>query len=597
MKLDVHGATPAARTSARPRSAPPARGRRPGCGRRRARPRNSILCRGFGVHQRSSTSHCSRTASTATPATASGTPSASAATSHRPRPVDLRPRAQSIAALAERGQDRPPLGDPRAGVDLDHPQDGVAARRPSAPGAPPRRAARGAPRRASAPAPAARRARVRARARAARARRRGRGARPAAAPAPAAAARGRRWRCAGRPPSASRRSPASRASSRSRRIVRPRRRGMGEQALDQQPERVRELLARGRLREAEPALDLLVRAPGAKRLVDPARQPQRPQPRLAEAVGDRRGGQLGELAQRPHPEPLERVQQVISSHPGLVLAAVRPARLGSARRPRSALTGRRASSRRAARSETMNGGRRARIRIAAAWALSRFGPAPSRAGAPSARRARARTASGPPQRARSGSVAKNASPGREGSTAAPIASSRRSDRSQAASARTGSAGTRTSAGQRESASASRIPARTPNASAAPEVSPSTCGPPGSGASATGRPSSSRRSPRALRSCRRGMRAQAMRSSRNRTHVRIGARGCQAGHARASELVGGCPQPLARSAVIATLVALAAIALAACGEKSEPDIADLTTTTAGHRRRGRSPGTPTPAPRG
>ena len=45
----------------------------------------------------------------------------------------------------------------------------------------------------------------------------------------------------------------------------------------------------------------------------------------------------------------------------------------------------------------MTGGRRARIRIAAAWALSRFGPAPSRAGAPSARRARARTASGPPQ--------------------------------------------------------------------------------------------------------------------------------------------------------------------------------------------------------
>ena len=134
-----------------------------------------------------------------------------------------------------------------------------------------------------------------------------------------------------------------------------------------------------------------------------------------------------------------------------------------ASRPRSACTGSPASNLAAAASPTTSAGFRARIRIAAARAASRFGPAPTRAPAvgSSARRARARTASGPPHSARSGSAAKNASPGREGSTAAPIVSRLRSERSQIASARTGSGAISPSEGQRARASPIRIPARIP----------------------------------------------------------------------------------------------------------------------------------------
>src|SRR5215211_5084708 len=58
--------------------------------------------------------------------------------------------------------------------------------------------------------------------------------------------------------------------------------------------------------------------------------------------------------------------------------------------------------------------------------------------------------------------------------------------------------------------------------------PITCGPPGSGATATGARSISRRSPRALVSDSRGMRAQAI---IDRTHVRIALVGCQGEFAR------------------------------------------------------------------
>ena len=130
-------------------------------------------------------------------------------------------------------------------------------------------------------------------------------------------------------------------------------------------------------------------------------------------------------------------------------------------------------------------------RRAAPGRRARAAPAPS-------------TASGPPQRPRSGSAAKNASPGRAGSTAAPIPSSRRSDRSQAASARSGSAGTRTSAGQRDERLAEPHPGADPEAPPRrPRPRRPPVAPPGSGASATGRPSSSRRSPSALRSCEAG----------------------------------------------------------------------------------------------
>ena len=120
-------------------SAPPARGRRPGCGRRRARARSSAFA--------------GASASTSGPRPATprapprprrrrrraAPPSASARTSHRPRPVDLgaglshrRARRTGSGSPGARGpgsrdRPRPPAG-PRRG------------RRPSAPGAPPRRA-------------------------------------------------------------------------------------------------------------------------------------------------------------------------------------------------------------------------------------------------------------------------------------------------------------------------------------------------------------------------------------------------------------------------------------------------------------------------
>ena len=59
--------------------------------------------------------------------------------------------------------------------------------------------------------------------------------------------------------------------------------------------------------------ELLASPARAKRLVGAAREPQRPQPGLAEAVGDRLGRQRGELAQRPHPEPLEQSMHDASS--------------------------------------------------------------------------------------------------------------------------------------------------------------------------------------------------------------------------------------------------------------------------------------------
>ena len=292
---------------------------------------------------------------------------------------------------------------------------------------------------------------------------------------------------------------------------------MGEQALDQQPERVLELLARGRLGQPQPALDLLVRAAGAQRLVVAARQPQRPQPELAEAVGDRRGraARRARPASAPRAARASRRRRSSASGSRLVGRAAVAARAGLSSAPAGS-----ASSRRAAAPETTSGGRRARIRAAAAWAQSRFGPAPEPGRRPSARRARGEDRLGP--------AAEPAQRlGGEERLAGPRGLDRGADRLQRAQrplpGRLGAhrvGGTRTSAGQRESASASRIPARTPNASAAPEVSPTTCGPPGSGASATGLPSSSRRSPSALDSERRGMRAHD--DHLNRTHVRIGA---------------------------------------------------------------------------
>ena len=85
---------------------------------------------------------------------------------------------------------------------------------------------------------------------------------------------------------------------------------VGEQAIDEQGQRPLELRARDGLGQLEPLHQLLVRPARAQGLVDAARHPQRPQARLAEAVGDRRVGERRELAQRAHPESLELLRQV-----------------------------------------------------------------------------------------------------------------------------------------------------------------------------------------------------------------------------------------------------------------------------------------------
>src|ERR1700729_3513769 len=113
-------------------------------------------------------------------------------------------------------------------------------------------------------------------------------------------------------------------------------------------------------------------------------------------------------------------------------------------------------------------------------------------------------------------MSKQTSPGRSGSTAAPIDSRRTSNRSQESATPAGSGATSVRRGQRASASPRRIPGWTPNASADSETSPICWVPPGSGASAVGACSSSARPSRATVSWKRGRRTQAIMG----THVRM-----------------------------------------------------------------------------
>jgi hypothetical protein len=102
-----------------------------------------------------------------------------------------------------------------------------------------------------------------------------------------------------------------------------------------------------------------------------------------------------------------------------------------------------------------------------------------------------------------GPASKNATPERSDSTSAPIASSLSSTWPHRERAPSGSGGTSLSAGQRASASPSRMPRTTPNASAGADTSPTICSRPASGASAAGSERSALRSPRAASSSKRG----------------------------------------------------------------------------------------------
>ena len=243
----------------------------------------------------------------------------------------------------------------------------------------------------------------------------------------------------------------------------------------------------------------------AQRLLAAARQPQRAQPGLAEAVGDRvaRAARPARRASARRAAPA--CPRRLTPGPLVAQPVAKERRLGSAARNlRAARSG--DDHRRAA-------GASERRR----QAQRRVGPAPSRARLrPRRRRARSSARSGRPTAPRRPSRPKKASPGRRGLDRRADPLERRAATPPTPPRRAaGRAGPAPARGSAPSASPSRIPARTPNASAAPDASPITCAPPGSGASATGRASISRRPASAARSSKRGMRAQAT----IRTHVR------------------------------------------------------------------------------
>ena len=262
------------------------------------------------VHQRSSTSHSSRTDSTPRPATARGRPGG------RPRP---RPRAGRRES--SRGRARSPV---RAGLVVaaraspsapgpaspGRPRGPAAARRappPRGPGGPPRRAARAGARPESSPrvgCSAARRGRARPRAAPARRRERERVELRARARARSRSAESSALRIGTSalqlPP------PASRASRRSDADRAPAPARVGEQALDQQVQRPLELGSVGGLGQADRLDELLVRASAAaaacrrREARSRARRPSAPK-RSATAI-------RGRPARSPSvvdPEPLE----------------------------------------------------------------------------------------------------------------------------------------------------------------------------------------------------------------------------------------------------------------------------------------------------
>ncbi len=181
----------------------------------------------------------------------------------------------------------------------------------------------------------------------------------------------------------------------------------------------------------------------------------------------------------------------------------------SARRPLSSVTGRGERNLRVPEPGTTFG--RAEpppAETAAAYAQKRTGAAASRSGIPATARAFSSTPVVPPQSPRRPPASKKASPARSDSTSAPIPSSRCSVSSHARSARSVSGGTSASSGQRDSASPTLIPGRTPSRSAGSLTSPISCAAPGSGASAAGLRSCSARPSSAVRRRKRGASAHA-----------------------------------------------------------------------------------------
>ena len=134
----------------------------------------------------------------------------------------------------------------------------------------------------------------------------------------------------------------------------------------------------------------------------------------------------------------------------------------------------------------------------------------------SACRARRITTSRPPCMRSSPSAANAQVPSALGCTAAPMSSRRTVTRSPAARTASGWGGTRSSPGQRASASPTRSPGRTPHDHAAGVQSPITCASPGGGPRAMGSSHATRASITAMRRGRRGMCAVTI----MRTYVRM-----------------------------------------------------------------------------
>ena len=216
-----------------------------------------------------------------------------------------------------------------------------------------------------------------------------------------------------------------------------------------------------------------------------ARRPGSPKRSAIASAGSAR-----ELAQRPHPEPLEGV--------GDPRAGPLVAEAGRAAPPPASSSSSRRAGAPGDRDRRPAGAHPSRRRPRAEPAWPGTDPAPACRERPSGPGQHLLDlAAKPAQRRRRRSTPRRVARARP---AAPIDSSRAQRALPDLPRRAPDPGaTRVRAGQRESASPRRIPARTPNASAAPDASPITCGPPGSGARATGRPrSSERRSPKRAR---------------------------------------------------------------------------------------------------
>ena len=260
---------------------------------------------------------------------------------------------------------------------------------------------------------------------------------------------------------------------------------------------------------------------GAERAVTAAGQLVGEQARRAEAVGQRGGGQRRQLAERPDPQPLERLGQLGERRAGAQQRDGQRREVGPCQLP-----GLRPSAGQPIRQDP-------RPSRARADDLRAPGPRPGRRrdrgeprrGDPEARRQPQRRCAPPAAPPRSPRAAA-AAPARR-STPAPGARARPPPRptpGARAAAPRGRPRPPDRAGRASAADSAPAPrpaasrGGSPNASAASETSPTCCVPPGSGASATGLRSSSERSPTAVVSAKRGIRTQTIIRTYVRTRV-------------------------------------------------------------------------------